>query len=340
MSVRPDWDFPRSPAATRDVVHVGAAYGVPEVTVLGGTGLAVNDLQDPGLLVEAEQELRAIRNLIWELGDRPGLGLEAGRRFSIGSAGVLGFALLSSPTARDATRIVVRYSTLSPAYADLTLDEDPDGAVFHYDVSQVPSDVADFLLERDLAALANVLGMIAGPLIGLIVGRIDLALSAERSRLVAALFPSFEVVGAQPRTAISLPAGVLDFPLPQADPHTAEICAQQCAELVERRKSRRGIAAQVRTLLLRSPGDMPDLPEVAQELMLSDRTLYRRLEEEGTSFRDLRNEVRETLATELLTRAGLTVNEVARRLGYSEPAAFSRAYKSWTGSGPSTVRRT
>ncbi|KAA1416937.1 AraC family transcriptional regulator [Nocardioides humilatus] len=338
MTVRPDWDFPRSPAATRDVVHVSAAYGVPEVTVLGGTGLTVDQLQDAGLLVEAEQELRAIRNLLWELGDRPGLGLEAGRRFSIGSAGVLGFALLSSPTARDATRIVVRYSTLSPAYADLTLEENPDGAVFRYDVTQVPPDVVDFLVERDLAALSNILGMIAGPLIGLVVGRIDVAFSEERRRLVAELLPAFEVVGGQAHTSIWVPPGVLDFALPQADPHTAELCLQQCAELAERRRSRRGVAAQVRTLLLRSPGEMPDLPEVARELMLSDRTLYRRLEEEGTSFRDLRNEVRETLATELLTRAGLTVNEVAQRLGYSEPAAFSRAYKTWTGDVPSRVR--
>ncbi|WP_183095002.1 AraC family transcriptional regulator [Nocardioides stalactiti] len=340
MTVRPAWDFPRSPTTTRDVVQVGAAHGIPEVTLLAGTGLTVAALEDQALLVEAEQELGVVRNLIWELGDTPGLGLEAGKRFSIGSAGVLGFALLSSLTARDAVSVVVRYSTLSPAYAALTVEEDGDGAVFHYDVSQVPADVVDFLVERDLAALSNVLTMVAGPMLGTTVGRIDLPFGEDRRRLIAELLPSFEIVGAQDRTAIWLPAGVLDFPLPRADPHTAEICAQQCAELIERRRSRRGIAAQVRTLLLRSPGDMPELPDVARELMLSDRTLYRRLEEEGTSFRDLRNEVREALATELLTRAGLTVSEVARRLGYSEPAAFSRAYKSWTGKGPSEVRRT
>lgn len=337
--VLPPWDFPRSPATTRDLVQVAADYGVPEVTALAGTGLTVAGLEDAGSLVEAEQELRVVRNLLGELGDRPGLGLEAGRRFSVGSAGVLGFALLSSPTARDAVRIVVRYSTLSPAYAELTLEEDADGAVFDYDVTQVPPDVVEFLVERDIAALSNVLGMIAGPLLDVTVGRIDLALGEERRRLVAELFPSFEVVGDQQRTAIWVPKGVMDFPLPQADPHTAELCIQQCADLIERRRSRRGIAAQVRALLLRSPGEMPELPEVAAELMLSERTLHRRLDEEGTSFRDLRNEVRETLATELLTRAGLTVNEVARRLGYSEPAAFSRAYKSWTGNIPSAVRR-
>ncbi len=320
-------------------MQVAAAYGVPEVTALGGTGLTTAALEDPASLVEAEQELRVVRNLLWELGDRPGLGLEAGRRFSVGSAGVLGFALLSSPTARDAVRIVVRYSTLSPAYAELTLEEDENGAVFHYDVTQVPPDVIEFLIERDIAALSNVLGMIAGPLLDLTVGRIDLALGEDRRVLVAELFPSFEVVGGQSSTAIRVPPGVMDFPLPQADPHTAELCIQQCADLVERRRSRRGIAAQVRTLLLRSPGRMPELPAVAAELMVSDRTLHRRLDEEGTSFRDLRNEVRETLATELLTRAGLTVHEVARRLGYSESAAFSRAYKSWTGNVPSTVRR-
>lgn len=341
MSAHPPWDFPRGPATTRDLLQVAAAYDVREATVLAGTGIDADALQDPTLLVEAEQELRAIRNLILELGDRPGLGLEAGQHFSVGSAGVLGFALLSSPTARDATRIAVRYSTLTPAYAHLTLEETDAGAVFRYDVTEVPDDVAVFLLERDLAALANVLDLVAGPMLALASCRIELALDQERSGLVADLFPStFEVLGSQPRTAITLPAGVLELPLPQADPHMAEVCTQQCEELVERRRSRRGIGAQVRTLLLRSPGDMPELPDVAKELALSSRTLHRRLADEGTSFRDLRNEVREALATEMLTRAGLTVAEVARRLGYSEPAAFSRAYKSWTSENPSQVTRT
>jgi AraC-like DNA-binding protein len=78
---------------------------------------------------------------------------------------------------------------------------------------------------------------------------------------------------------------------------------------------------------------------VAQELHVDPRTLRRHLETEGTSFRGLVTEVRVTLALELLSNTGLTVDEVATRLGYSETASFSHAFKRWRGVPPSQCRR-
>lgn len=77
------------------------------------------------------------------------------------------------------------------------------------------------------------------------------------------------------------------------------------------------------------------MTEVAAALHLDPRTLHRRLAAEDTSFRALRNEVNETLATELLTIVGLSVEQVARRLGYADATSFHHAYKRWTGHAPS-----
>ncbi|SIM66750.1 transcriptional regulator [Mycobacteroides abscessus subsp. abscessus] len=74
--------------------------------------------------------------------------------------------------------------------------------------------------------------------------------------------------------------------------------------------------------------------QVAASLHIGERTLHRRLAREGTSYRALLDEVRETLARELL-RNGLSVREVSDRLGYSEPAAFTHAYTRWRGMPPS-----
>ena len=76
------------------------------------------------------------------------------------------------------------------------------------------------------------------------------------------------------------------------------------------------------------------MAEVAKDLCVTERTLHRKLTSEGTSFRALLDEVRTTLAAELLG-SGFTVEETARRLGYSETAAFSRAYTRWNGHPPS-----
>lgn len=79
--------------------------------------------------------------------------------------------------------------------------------------------------------------------------------------------------------------------------------------------------------------------EVARSLGYSRQTLYRRLKAEGTTFEDVLDGVRHRAALRLIRKEGLSVKEAAWRLGYSDPAAFSRAFKRWTGASPSNLRR-
>jgi len=78
--------------------------------------------------------------------------------------------------------------------------------------------------------------------------------------------------------------------------------------------------------------------EVARALGYSRQTLYRRLKAEGTTFEDVLNGLRRRLALRLIRNEGLPVKEAAWRLGYSDPAAFSRAFKRWTGASPRDLR--
>jgi AraC-like DNA-binding protein len=79
------------------------------------------------------------------------------------------------------------------------------------------------------------------------------------------------------------------------------------------------------------------LAEIASEIGMSERTLKRQLRRRGTSFRELRGRHRRDLALRLL-RQGETIENVAHRLGFSEPSAFHRAFKRWTGRTPTDVR--
>ena len=83
----------------------------------------------------------------------------------------------------------------------------------------------------------------------------------------------------------------------------------------------------------------PDIHAVASELVMSVRTLQRRLAEDGTSFRDVVASTRQEIGERLLREPTLSVNDVGRRLGFSETAAFSRAFRRWTGESPATWRR-
>ncbi|HYJ29032.1 MAG TPA: helix-turn-helix domain-containing protein [Allosphingosinicella sp.] len=81
------------------------------------------------------------------------------------------------------------------------------------------------------------------------------------------------------------------------------------------------------------------IEQVARQLGLSRQTLYRRLKAEGATFEELLDGLRHRLALRLIRDERLSVKEAAYRLGFSDPAAFSRAFKRWTGSSPSSIQR-
>jgi AraC-like DNA-binding protein len=137
---------------------------------------------------------------------------------------------------------------------------------------------------------------------------------------------------------LAFDASALDQPMPQANEHAAAVALEQCRDILQRRRARSGTSGQVRDLLVARIADAPPAERAAAELGLSARTLQRRLADEGTSYRALLDEVREQLAEELLSTGGLTVGEVARRLGYVEVSSFSQAFRRWKGVSPRAFR--
>jgi AraC-like DNA-binding protein len=100
------------------------------------------------------------------------------------------------------------------------------------------------------------------------------------------------------------------------------------------------IAARVRRALVETMGQgNPSVTTVGRDMGLSARTLSRRLVEEGTSFRVIRDQVRSQLAAALMSDASVSIAEVAFFLGYAEPAPFHRSFKRWTGKTPQAYRR-
>jgi AraC-like DNA-binding protein len=84
--------------------------------------------------------------------------------------------------------------------------------------------------------------------------------------------------------------------------------------------------------------EMPSFEELTDLLHMSARTLRRRLEKEGTSYQRIKDNARRDVAITLLSREGLTVSEVAEQTGFSDPSAFHRSFKKWTGQSPGSYR--
>ncbi|MET0236496.1 MAG: AraC family transcriptional regulator [Kibdelosporangium sp.] len=329
------WDFRRAVAGTGLLVRFAMDRGVPRERLLAGSGLTAAHLADPDGEVTAHQELRVVRNLAAAL---PGTGLAVGREYHATTFGILGFAFISSPTMRAAVEVALRYLDLSFTFSIPRVSL-ADGLVrLALDDQLLPDDVARFLVERDLAAIHTVIDeLVPGgvPLTG-VDFRFPEPTAPEEYHAVFGVVPRF---GRQ-STVATFDAAYLDEPLPQANPHTVAMCDAQCRALVSRRRARTGTAHEVRERLTQFGGVSSPMADIARHLGMSTRTLRRRLEDEGTSFRALLDEIREALAEELLTKGAVPVEDVAFRLGYAEASSFIHAFKRWKGVTPTAYLTT
>lgn len=332
-----DLDLPRGATSVALLADHAATLGLTREEVLAAAGLDGGAVDLPEAEVTGRQERDVLAALAGAADDPVALGLELGRRYHVTAYGILGFALASSRTVREAVDVGLRYLALTFALVDVALDRDIGAARLRLSADHLDEPVGSAALARDVAAIATLredLG--ADPRV---VERVELALPRPASHHDSGgLRGDVEVVWEAAENAIVLEPRWLDRPLPRANAHTVAMCEAQCRELLARRRRREGVAGEVRDRLLADPARMPGMPTVAAERHVTERTLRRQLADEGASFRALVAEVREALATELLGRAGLTVEQAAHRLGYAEPAAFIHAFRRWTGTTPGAWR--
>ena len=232
----------------------------------------------------------------------------------------------------------MRYLDLTFAFNRISLREDADQAHLELDGSHLPDQVRDFLLLRDTVAVMVIQRELTGNRMPLDRVQLSMPAPADTARFIEqfGLLPEFACA----ENRISFSRHLLDLPLPRANPHSAQLCEQQCQALLAKRQVRSGLAGQIRDRLLSTPGRLADMEVIACELNISSRTLRRRLEEQGSSFRQLQEEVRQALAEELLAIASLSQEEIAERLGYSEVSNFLHAFKRWKGLTPGQYRQT
>ncbi|OBK20594.1 AraC family transcriptional regulator [Mycobacterium asiaticum] len=335
------WDFPRNIGSVALMTEFGCRNGLAVSDVLMGSGLAGADLSDHDRMIVGRQELTVATNLVNLLDSQAGaadLGVRVGRGYHVGAFGIFGFACLTSSTLGHAVRFAARFYELSYGFCLPSVTVNGPVAALQLDLPDLTGPIADFLVRRDLAAIAQVMSELLGSPVPF--SSIEFAAPAP-PRGDAAARETFGVAphyGA-PANVAGLPAALLESRLPQASEMSVAMCEQQCYDLLERRRQRTGVALRVRERLASIDGKAHTIASVARQLAMSERTLRRRLAEENTTFRELAEEVHRVLAEELLATGALSVDDVALRLGYAEATSFIAAFKRWTGTTPARYQR-
>lgn len=145
----------------------------------------------------------------------------------------------------------------------------------------------------------------------------------------------------QSHSGISFPAHYLAMKNVQKEQDMKAFLRSAPANFLVKYKNSAGLSAQIRRNLRSTlPANWPDFSSLAEQFHTSEATLRRRLEDEGQSYRTILNDMRRDIAISLLTDTEQSVNDISHALGFSDPSAFHRAFKSWTGKPPGIYRAT
>ncbi|TXS90200.1 AraC family transcriptional regulator [Parahaliea maris] len=139
--------------------------------------------------------------------------------------------------------------------------------------------------------------------------------------------------------AMVLSRALLEKRITQSEQNLRHFLRHPVLILMTQNYAKNSWTTRVREIIARNMLDMPELPEVATRLEMHPQTLRRRLSAEGTTFKDIKNQLRRDTALHFLGKRGLSIEEIAHRSGFSESSAFIRAFKGWTGVTPYSYRK-
>jgi AraC-like DNA-binding protein len=271
----------------------------------------------------------------------PGMGLLDGRGVNLLDHGLLGYAMFASANLGKAIERHTRYQEIIGAVLATRLFVEGDTARLRV-VEIVRPDMVNseekmhYELERLFCQWAEV-----GPAFGR--GRhwfdsVELSYAAPPYRDMYQQMLGEPVLFEREFNQMNFPAQLLELPLNFGNEAAAQLCERQCAALLEDMQEAEGLVGEIRRLLGRNPGQYPSIEQAASHLALGERTLRRRLAEEGTTYKQVVLDFRMELAASYLRNDSMTIQEAAFVTGYSDPSNFHRTFSKYHGSTPRQYR--
>jgi len=281
--------------------------------------------------------MMALWRVASELTGDEDLGVHVAFAAPVASFAVHGYALLSSPTLREAYRRGCRYQRLIHEATNLEFDEGPEEGVLHHSLPggrAVPRQPAEFLATVWVRLGRLVVGSDWRPTL-VCFAHPEPEGPVEHARVFAA-----PIRFASGRTAVTIANAVLDAPNPRSDEGLVGVLDDYATSLLALAPQRPTVAGRVGVRLTAAfqGGDLPTAEQVARELNMSVRSLHRGLEVDDTTFRELVAQLRHERSAALLADPRYSITEIGYLLGFSEISSFYRAFKRWTDRTPAEFR--
>jgi AraC-like DNA-binding protein len=268
--------------------------------------------------------------------DEPAFGLRVARRFPRGMYGLTEFAARTAPTLGDAWNRVARYIGLLNELVVIRVDAHGKTAVIDEHIPGAPECLGRHANEFFVSLVVLQSREMCG--VPVVPRRVHLAHRApvDSSALHEAL--GCDLVFGADANRVEFDPEILRLPLLSADAPLHSLLDGQAQKAMAARSSPSRLVGLVRASIADNLMAPRTLDAVASTIRLSPRTLQRRLGEEGATFQQLVDDVREQMARREIA-AGRGLAEIAANLGYASIPPFLRAFKRWTGMTPGAYRR-
>jgi AraC-like DNA-binding protein len=324
---------------TRMLLQHASSMGLDAERIARAAGLAPSMLAGPQARVPLEQFNTIWSEIARQAGD-PTFGLHLGETAPELAGGHILFAvMMSCPTLGEALDRFSRYHGLLADFARPCLHLEAGHARLTWEPAY-PS----LALQRQHAEA--ILSMIASLLRRLTAGKVTLLqvrfrhpepADTREHRRVFRCPVSF----AQPRSELLIRREDLSLPIVLANPELLQSLDPIAQDLMERSCGADTWADRVTQSIGRQllRGESPRLEATAAEMAIGGRQLQNRLRDQGTTYRQLLDQVRKGIALDLLKRADVSIHDVAFLVGFSQQSTFTHAFRRWTGLSPGEYRR-
>ncbi len=298
----------------------------------------LSDLQSLDVSISSTTHRSLLADAVRLTGDT-GLGLKLGYQRSLATYDQLAYLIMSCSTLREAVEKGLKYQSYPGRFSGqsiiTTFSEIEGLGCFQINVKDDLGDLRLLAIEDLLSNILTTTRWVLDRALPVIKLRCDYSQPdhvADYQRIF-----DCELQFDTPVIQLFFDAAILDMPLPNASPQSAQLYEALCEEQSIRRQGG-NLAWRLWPMIVKDPANPPDLTQAAEVLCCSPRTLRRRLQSEGWHYQQIIDRVREIQARRALSDPTLPITQIALQLGYSDHSGFLKAFKKWVGLTPTEFR--